>query len=1159
MEKRVPGSKSMEVNGQELKKSEVGSADQKLAKIKEALKGIDWNYDTLFDDLNGFIEGHEASANKLKLVEAEKQRMSSELNKNEQKIQFLSKKLQDNQNELNYVKRGYQLRVDELLGIKNELQQKFEGLGQKKILNDEKIKEMSTQVKAKEAEIVQYKLKIEKTEMQLEEMNKTFAEKIQKFKQQMMEKSDSKEKLLLAKTNRVSAEKDQLQKYVSELMSDNNRYNQDVQKIKKNLIEANQQKDLLLNQKNILSKKIEDNDKSLKISQNKVNNLENEILLLTKRNQEKDDFIVELKKNTDEQKIEVSKLEANKNKLEQHLKHINQELKDKNLLITDLNSEISELKKLLLSLEHFRSDYEIAKKEISGLNKQILDLNEQSSLLKNENAGIQKLVQKYQIEIDELKIKNLNLSQQYLDLQNENEKNIEVIKLQKSELQETINSLSKDLKESNVKMEARTSEFDLQSAKVQDLLKNLTEVKSQNAELEETLGSALESKVLVEEELAQAHLEVNQIKDKIVAKAIEVENLKKSLTAYEATKASLNSLNLELSGEKKQNLILLEKITASVNKIEMLENSNAVIKKEKDQLSIALKMVEENSVKEIGEINESLLNTKNILSRKVSDIKSLEAKISVLENNELELIKKNDGLNHKIQLLQDEIASSEDRSVETQDQISAFNVIKNQLELEIIDNRQKIGVLERQVEEYIATLETERQKFSDLKTEFALMEQKLSIKAESESQAHEQMQEVEYQRLMLKNLADDLKFELSEREHDLVQKQKMIDDVITERKKISLRNEELSSEISGLNIELDSKNSDLESEKKMSQELESDLKSKISEIMDLKSEMSKGQIKIVNLNELVLEFKKDKENLKAQIDELNIICDDLKIKAKESKQEHLVEVKGFESEIEQMKLEKQGLLDKEFELNQDIKTKEALLQKYHLNIESLESKINDLTEDLNLKQSLIAQKDELEFELNDKIKFLETQASDLGFKVLQAAERYEDMVHQKQMYEKDEERTKKLYSVLKVKDDELKVAMSSLAKREEQLSLYSRWVDSQKEGIQRQVIKLASELTTTKEMNPLHPYLKITEREISKIEVLMTKSNVFGPQRAQLENQYEQLIKQRDEVRELLVRTNLEVDHKAQALISVLKSSEFIPVPPLPPGKVEESETELTI
>jgi hypothetical protein len=52
------------------------------------------------------------------------------------------------------------------------------------------------------------------------------------------------------------------------------------------------------------------------------------------------------------------------------------------------------------------------------------------------------------------------------------------------------------------------------------------------------------------------------------------------------------------------------------------------------------------------------------------------------------------------------------------------------------------------------------------------------------------------------------------------------------------------------------------------------------------------------------------------------------------------------------------------------------------------------------------------------------------------------------------------------------------------------------------------------------------------------------------------LIRQRDEVRELLVKTNVEVDTKANVLVSTLKSTEFIPVPPLPPSKAIDSETE---
>lgn len=125
-----------------------------------------------------------------------------------------------------------------------------------------------------------------------------------------------------------------------------------------------------------------------------------------------------------------------------------------------------------------------------------------------------------------------------------------------------------------------------------------------------------------------------------------------------------------------------------------------------------------------------------------------------------------------------------------------------------------------------------------------------------------------------------------------------------------------------------------------------------------------------------------------------------------------------------------------------------------------------------------------------------------------------------------------------------------LEQREEQLNYFSRWVDLQKQGLQNHVVKLAQELRTSIEMNPMKTYLQITEREISKVEVLLSKSNVFGAIKLQYEEQYEQLITQRDEIKGLIEIMAQEVNQRADKLTGMLKHSEFIPVPPLPPKKL---------
>jgi chromosome segregation ATPase len=353
-----------------------------------------------------------------------------------------------------------------------------------------------------------------------------------------------------------------------------------------------------------------------------------------------------------------------------------------------------------------------------------------------------------------------------------------------------------------------------------------------------------------------------------------------------------------------------------------------------------------------------------------------------------------------------------------------------------------------------------------------------------------------------------------------VEKNKLQLEIIENKKSISL----FSQDIEDMNIKLENVLADKEELKLDLSEKESQLSQRQTIIDDLITEKSEAFARIQSLNVEVIDMQK-------QYDELNMEKADIVDQNKQLQDELLgleIDLQEFQDNFEKMNQEKKAEADR---LNQVIK-----------------SQMDD-------KELYFVEKQEL----NKTINTLENQSRDLSLKMIHAAEKFEVVFSQKQNLESQIDENKELHVLVQKRNQELDTVFANLLKREEQLSLYSRWVDSQKEGLQKQVLKIAAELRATKEFNPLNPYLIMTEKEISKIEVLLTKSNVFGPQRAQLENQYEQLIKQRDEVRELLVRTNNEVDRKAQTLISTLKSSEFIPVPPLPPGEVDKGETDLQL
>ena len=62
-----------------------------IKKLRESLSQIDWNYETLFEDINGFLETHEKSVKKLETSEQEKARIQSDLAKSKRQVQLLAK------------------------------------------------------------------------------------------------------------------------------------------------------------------------------------------------------------------------------------------------------------------------------------------------------------------------------------------------------------------------------------------------------------------------------------------------------------------------------------------------------------------------------------------------------------------------------------------------------------------------------------------------------------------------------------------------------------------------------------------------------------------------------------------------------------------------------------------------------------------------------------------------------------------------------------------------------------------------------------------------------------------------------------------------------------------------------------------------------------
>ncbi len=202
----------------------------------------------------------------------------------------------------------------------------------------------------------------------------------------------------------------------------------------------------------------------------------------------------------------------------------------------------------------------------------------------------------------------------------------------------------------------------------------------------------------------------------------------------------------------------------------------------------------------------------------------------------------------------------------------------------------------------------------------------------------------------------------------------------------------------------------------------------------------------------------------------------------------------------------------------------------------LENQVSQLQEQITSAQKEIV-------ELKDFSKSIQVNAQQIDL----IETKYADLLDEKLRLEKELRELKESSEDLKIREGRSDLVREEMLERELKLNNYSRWVDSQKRSLQKHILRLAQEIKTSAAMNPLQSYLKLIEKEISRVEVLIVKSASFSAQKKSLEEQFEQLVKQRDDIKEILQESQAEAEKKSRKVLAMLKSEDMIPIPPLPP------------
>lgn len=126
-------------------------------------------------------------------------------------------------------------------------------------------------------------------------------------------------------------------------------------------------------------------------------------------------------------------------------------------------------------------------------------------------------------------------------------------------------------------------------------------------------------------------------------------------------------------------------------------------------------------------------------------------------------------------------------------------------------------------------------------------------------------------------------------------------------------------------------------------------------------------------------------------------------------------------------------------------------------------------------------------------------------------------------------------------------SLDELLKKESRLEGYARRLRSGQALVRETLNEALVELETAFQMNPTSDLLKITEYELGRVEIEMKKTPTSSPSRRVLEENFEDLIQQRNFLRNIREVGEKETQTKLARLQEILSDERLDDIPPPPP------------
>lgn len=119
--------------------------------------------------------------------------------------------------------------------------------------------------------------------------------------------------------------------------------------------------------------------------------------------------------------------------------------------------------------------------------------------------------------------------------------------------------------------------------------------------------------------------------------------------------------------------------------------------------------------------------------------------------------------------------------------------------------------------------------------------------------------------------------------------------------------------------------------------------------------------------------------------------------------------------------------------------------------------------------------------------------------------------------------------------------------RESQLNQYAELVNETKREVRLHAERLLAEIQLMKGMSPLTDFMQVTQREIVRVEMSLHKTPTLSADRARLEQTLEDLLKQREYLKNLIGQSHADFDSRIGRLQRLVGSDTLGLTPPPPP------------